>query len=422
MSDLINFNVTNEKVIELASPLIPPPKNSNDDNLADIGSSDNPFDLVMKKVIEFEKNKDDPFETVCHKVMRCHDKVLVESEENLVLKCEVDRTFNETRTNLEKESREPFKMKSNMSKSVELSTRLEKNGIAEKKNLASDNCDMYEIPSLKISPTPCLNDLSILSNSSMNDSLLDLYSKKDVKNFDLDLKARHKSETDFLPPKEPVFLKNYRRSMSVTESSTNSILKENSINYNIHLNFNDPFDKALRKNSMGNSSTFMNFDSSYSFNKSPSEMSLKKQNNERFNSDSSVFSLSNISSIPSGSSNKQIKKRFSHDSSSLHSISSLSMIPSNNYSSYSSIFSNDTMNKGFVSTETGLSSMNSSEKKCKDIEKLYEIKTKLITEPNESQIVPKMESLKTKSVSLASENHGKLVEIDETNNPVFSVS
>lgn len=440
MSDLINFNSTNEKVVLLASPLIPPPEIKNEDTSDDVRKAgpsnfdcknrhsleNNPFDLVMKKVIEFEKNKEDPFETVCQKAMRsANDKVLIESEDNFILQ---DNGSCATEANLKKYSKQPLLEVSDKILLTEI--MLEKNDEVSQLNIASESCDMKDLHDIVISAADCSKNLSILSNSSMNDSLLELNDKKDVKNFASDFHPRHKSQSDFITPKEPLSMRNYRRSLSVTETTKNSILKDTSINYSGQSSFDSMFNKAFRKSSVGNSSTFTNSDYSNSFlGSSQCDTSIYKQNIERLNSDSSVFSLSNISSIPSDSSSKQKKNRFSHDSSSFSSISSLSIIPSNNTSNYSSIFSNDTINKGFISSKTHTISENKSPIKAEDLEKFYEIKTKILG--NEvCEITNKVKTLKKsaeKSVDSKPEKIEKtsdepLIEIDEPHNSVsFSI-
>lgn len=428
MSDLINFNSTNEKVISLASPLIPPPEDSNADNFVDVGANaDNPFDLVIQKVEEFEKNKEDPFETVCHKAMGCYGKMLVESEDNFMLKQKSDKIFNESKLCIKKEVEPPIKMGKDTDFMLGLNIKLEKDDEFENENLVSENCDNYNSPYIKVS------DLSILSNSSMNDSLLELNDKKDVKKYDLDFKFRHKSETNFLAPRDPFSVRGSRRSLSVTETSKNSILKENSINFSSGYSFDDARNKAFRKSSVGSSSTFMNSDCCNSFlSNSQFDMSLNKQQSERFNSDSSVFSsLSNISSIHSDLSNKQRKEKCSNNSASLSSISSLSMIPYNNTSKYSSTFSNDTLNKGFINSKVHLNSTNMSPSKSEETEKFYEIKSRILGEVPKFNSMDDIESIKEnidprRSINSVLEktekSNERLVDIDDTYNSVFSVS
>lgn len=63
MSDLIDFKTPSGPSLAMVSPLIPVPEEGGSSG----ESRDNPFDMVITKIAEYERNKEDPFECVIEK-------------------------------------------------------------------------------------------------------------------------------------------------------------------------------------------------------------------------------------------------------------------------------------------------------------------------------------------------------------------
>jgi hypothetical protein len=456
MSDLIDFESPNPNNIELSlpSPLIPAPENLKNDGVIlneagpQIGENEkrqsienNPFDMVMKKIIDYEKNKEDPFETVIEKANKCNSKLSDSTDifnsqyTKYIDNIKVSMTLKETETNIDIPILEG---EDDMSIITDLNnTNLISDNTNENQVIASLSNDNNIIPSICISPTSCNKDLSLLNNSSMNDSLLDQDSniKIETKNLQTDFTNCLKSVSQYncLGNKNLSLQVQNRRSMSASDASKSNFFEEDCLWKSAHSSiFDDPFNKAFRKNSLRST---VSYNSSYSSNQF--DLSNNKQNLERQISNNSVFSgLSNISAIPLDPAIKTRHNRFCSENSVFSGISNLSTISTNNFvsSSDSSVFSNDTLNKGFINSR--IQSTNSTDKspskscdKSDLIKKFFEIKTRMsIKEIEQSKIENKKGKIERNNLKYnitqtekKQSSDEKLIDIDSSFNSIFRV-
>ena len=372
MSDLIDFDspsANGSGVASVQKPLIPPPEplpndattsaDANGDPLAALSlppvsaadsenlrrfslSENNPFDLMMKKVVDYERNRDDPFENVV--------AMSVDSDDAC----------------LPKRARRYSAIKDD---DIDMSIITDLNDT----NLINESKSM---PKIVLSAAPA--DLSILNSSAMNDSLSDNLKPNN-------LRPRILSSIDpYLSPRKSPDLKPPRRSLSVTDSLRTSLFGEDSTLHSAQSSmFEDPLNIAFRKFSLKS-----NASSNISLNNQSDSSTISKKC-ERLSSDSSVFSgVSNISTIPNDSLNKI---RHCSDNSVFSGISNLSIIPKSNTSSCDSAISNDTINKGFLLSGSRLNSTGSTigdKSSCDQsdlIRKFYAIKKRMSTSLMESQ-------------------------------------
>ncbi|XP_014218906.1 uncharacterized protein LOC106647151 [Copidosoma floridanum] len=377
--DLIDFESADVKTVslELASPLIPAPESPGRDDERDpskVGPAlaqgrrsyeSNPFDLIMKKVTDYERNKEDPFERVVEAVTADQAKCFIPKLE---------------------------------------STKALQSG------------DVSKMPEIVICSAACDNNLSILNNSAMNDdSLLGSEFATTGKSATAGTLVRcsSASQNDFGSVDKSPCIKG-RRSCSVPDALKNNGCGANDL-FSIHQSgsFEDPFNNAFRKNQSSISDSSNLSKQLY--------LSANRDTFERLNSDSSTYSgLSNISAIPNGSSNKihlDIKSSFSE-------ISDLSTIPSNATSSFNSfMLSNNTANRAFINTTENTSGKSSD--KSDLIKKFYEIKRRISTQIDFTNHESSKESSSEKRKSSVDEecaksSVNKLVDLDVSSNSVFS--
>ncbi|XP_011501521.1 PREDICTED: kinesin-related protein 4-like [Ceratosolen solmsi marchali] len=455
MSDLIDFESPNTKNIALLlpSPLIPAPENLKNDgfNSNEAGShngesekcrstENNPFDIVMKKIIDYERNKEDPFETVIEKANECTIKI-PESRDNYSTQntkyldiVKTNNALKETEINIDIPL---LKGENDMSIITDLNnTNLISDSINENEIISTLSCD-NNIPNIYISPTSYNKDLSLLNNSSMNDSLMDHDGDltKEIKNIPTDFSTCFKSMSQNCCKQNFLGIQN-KRSMSMSDTLKSNMFGEDYLLNSAHSSiFEDPFNKAFRKNSLRST---VSYNSSYLSNQF--DLSLSKQNLDRRISNSSVFSgLSNISVIPTDPVLKIRHNRFCSESSLFSGISNVSTISTNNFisSSDSSVFSNDTLNKGFINSQTQpTDSTNSTTdpnpvnacEKSDLIKKFFEIKRRMSTAEIEKPKIEDNEQIqinhsctKYDSQIEKKENYDeKLIDIDSSFNSVFN--
>ncbi|XP_031780124.1 uncharacterized protein DDB_G0288805 [Nasonia vitripennis] len=462
MSDLIDFespNTNNGPL--LASPLIPVPQNNAQVangagphfSEADKRRSmeNNPFDMVMKKITEYEKNREDPFERVCEKAMMG----LGESKDDLVTKrnrrysdiLKMNKTVDETDINFDvclSEEKDKMALEDNdISIITDLNnTNLIGDGVDGRRVVASWSCDNKMIPNVNIFSPPHPNpDLSILNTSAMDDSLLDHNVAKDYKSLqtDFSVRPRSMSQNVFLSPKKVSPVTKIRRSLSVNDGRKNSVFGEDTTLASAQSSmFEDPMNNAFRKTTLKSdaSSNSSNLSTQY-------DSFISKQKLERLNSDSSVFSgLSNISVIPMDVENKIRSERFCSEGSAYSGISNISMIPANNtMSSYeSSEYSNNTNNKAFLASRSQLDSTSSNataktplktSDKSDLIKKFFEIKTRMsishveqTKSDNDTNHTEDKDDILLKSTidskECSSGKDEKLIDVDNSSDSVFN--
>ena len=450
MSDLIDFDSpTTNNALLLASPLIPGPETSKSSNDASSTSGagtqftefdkrrsmeNNPFDMVMKEITEYEKNKEDPFERVIEKAKGYSGRVSIELKDDFVPRCtrhynilKMNKTLDETETNLDlsfKGKKSPLVQEDNeMSIIMDLNnTNLISDMVNERRMSEMWSCD-NKIPNISVSSVATNADLSILNVSAMNDSLLDLNTKD---NKYVNPRVRSLSQTTFLSPKKGSPQKANRRSYSVTDSLKNTVFGQDSaLNSATSSVFDDPLNNAFRKTILDS-----NGSSGSSYLNNHFDLSVNKQRMERLNSDSSIFSgLSNVSNIPVDPMNKMRQERFCSDGSLYSSISNLSIIHTSSISSScDSAFSNDAANKGFIDSKLHLSSTSSSISKtpsktsdnCDLIQKYNQIKKRMSSSQMEFY---KDESEKKVTIQRHSKSYcEKLIDFDSGSNSVSNVS
>ncbi|KAJ8668066.1 hypothetical protein QAD02_009729 [Eretmocerus hayati] len=390
MSDLINFDGPDkDAVASLPSPLIPSPESPPEDAVESTeagpqfpvkgnnrGSLDNnPFDAVMKKVTEYEKNKEDPFERVVVNAMGstateeydCFAKPLdppTSTRSKILNKTDSDMNL------IRKEQNRLVQEDNDISIITDLNnTNLISDTVDGIQIVASWSCDKTFPDSGSANA-----DLSILNNSGMDCSLLD-HSKSEMKELHVsgNNRARSNSYQSFAIPPQ-VSQEFVRRSLSVSDALRDSSDPRDNTN-NAHMSvFDNPMNNAFRRASADiDSSVFTSF--------------------ERRTNNSSVFSsLSNVSTIPADSLNKIRRERFHSDNSVYSGISNLSIIPTDNLTlpTDSSGFC-DTINKGFIVETSKLSSSATSgttpSKKSDIIKKFYELKKRMSLSQSEPQKV-----------------------------------
>lgn len=207
MSDLINFESPKQQTNSnlLPSPLIPAPvelpkvneqRESNDSGISCINRrslENNPFDVIMKKVTDYEKNKEDPFERVIEEAAIIDtDLVLEENDASIITDLNNTNLIADTCTNA---------------------------------GLAFENCD-----SGNVSLTSCNNNnLSILNDSALNDSLLD--HRKTIRTKDNEIDSVLKNDRYSFKPcidDEPRSTRSYS---SASSNKQDFYLPSNSIKY-----------------------------------------------------------------------------------------------------------------------------------------------------------------------------------------------
>lgn len=413
MSDLIDFEGPNAASNNsLASPLIPAPEPATRTPAPEAASSsstscgssssagctagaaspdfgekrrstdNNPFDLVMRKITDYERNREDPFERVIEKAKG-----------------------QERRSNMLRTVEEPPPA-ADVTQDISIITDLNNTNLigdaaADGSQVAASwGCDdTRTVPGISVQA--CDADLSILNTSAMNDSWLGDSDKG---------RPRCLSQTTFASPK----VKD-RRSVSVSTAPRDSVFGDASVRSSM---FEDPLNNAFRQISLRSSDSSCQFDASTSRQK------------DRLNSDSSVFSgLSNISAIQVDPRLKQ--ERLCSESS---LFSNISIIPAgtNSSSSYdSSVFSNETANKGFMASrlQLGSGSFGGAEKtpgsaaadKSDLIKKFYEIKTRMSTSRMSTSRMEVMADGDKRNGSGKSEE--KLIDVDDDScDSAFNVS
>ncbi|XP_058800719.1 probable serine/threonine-protein kinase DDB_G0282963 [Phymastichus coffea] len=428
MSDLIDFDspsTSSPGAQMLASPLIPSPEAGPPVSSGQRRSvENNPFDMVLKKITEYEKNKEDPFERVIEKAM---GHVSIETKDDFVPRrkrhsdiLKLNKTLDETESKMDLFV---AGVDDSIITNLNDTNLIADNITGEKSANAAWGCDNKIIPELNVSPASCDADLSILNQSALNDSLLDDQLTKEP-SIHFFVRPRSMSQCNFLSPERLTSSKSNRRSMSVTDASKSNIYNVSSIFSSQSSCFEDPFNNAFRTNLKSNISS-----NASSFN---SQFDISKQKIERLNSDSSVFSgISNISSITIDSLSKKRQNRLCSENSVYSNISNLSAIPNNTMTSCnSSVFVNDTMNKGFITSRSQLNSTSSvssfkSPSKVTDksdlIKKFYRIKSSMSSsheEPKSNNAILTQEKdnflLKSKTLPIDESLHkieGELIDV-----------
>ncbi|XP_015586428.1 uncharacterized protein LOC107263586 [Cephus cinctus] len=207
MCDLIDFNspsTQNSIRSKLASPLIPSPEtpttsaNSTPNTVVRPSSSrngkrskwnDNPFDLALHNMMEYASKKEDPFEVVFEKALKCKNqcnmpKTCIEFKDDFTLTRKKPFEIPKMNKTLDESSMNIHLNTSSYTKDPVLNM-IEDDSIIQdlnNTNLLSDTCKNKEdcvsmkdntMPNIKVEPSSPL-ETSILSQSLLNDTLSEI--------------------------------------------------------------------------------------------------------------------------------------------------------------------------------------------------------------------------------------------------------
>ncbi|XP_012288700.1 formin-J [Orussus abietinus] len=203
MSDLIDLSSPDSKnsgILKLASPLIPTPTVSTNDegsvssNLETVGKlnslENNPFDKVFHETAEYISKKNDPFEIVLEKVLKSKEECVNSKAHFMKFKddftpkrtrhsdiLKMNKTLDDSLIELVPNSSSSRKYGFTLSENESLVHDLNNTSLLSENYQKSELSNFllregFKPPNIMICP-PSPIDLSILNNSAMNDSLME---------------------------------------------------------------------------------------------------------------------------------------------------------------------------------------------------------------------------------------------------------